>query len=393
MAQPKSFTVLNYNTFDSGEKTAENSDDEKFVSFDSHTSGRFMRFDSRLSDIIGPGPEASLDVDDVQAQIDGLENAVVQRMEARLVLISTMDIYLDSSTCGIVTSMTLHDLLTSLHSYSSDRIPRVGHSSAVREIHQHDLRYLSSRLPNQFEQPTFLIRKHVILMSLPPLRAVITAKKITLISPRGADRLLKQLHDYMREIVWGKGSPGITFELKAMDAIFSTAVSLLDQEFSDMLAKTNNLSEIFKKTKTMSSEQQEQTRALKNGVFALSAKVVAHQSLLQNLLSSQVDLSLTSLTLFEENPQLYWKPLEDEVRHSAQEVERMMESYLMDFGTLNTKLNVLNSQIQNSMDLMSFRLDTARNDLLVVDMSLAIISVVVTLGKFEKWGLWQKLNA
>jgi hypothetical protein len=66
----------------------------------------------------------------------------------------------------------------------------------IREIHLHDLRHLEHQF-NPHEEPTILIRRHAILISLNPLRAVITADKLMLIVPNGADSLLYMLHEHM----------------------------------------------------------------------------------------------------------------------------------------------------------------------------------------------------
>jgi hypothetical protein len=66
----------------------------------------------------------------------------------------------------------------------------------VTEIQYHDLRFLE----NQFQHilvPTVIVRKHAVLMSLNPLRAIVTADRLILIVPDGADSLLYMLHDFM----------------------------------------------------------------------------------------------------------------------------------------------------------------------------------------------------
>ena len=60
----------------------------------------------------------------------------------------------------------------------------------------HDLRYLENQF-HTHEEPTVLVRKHTVLISLNPLRAIVTADRMILIVPDGADSLLYMLHDYM----------------------------------------------------------------------------------------------------------------------------------------------------------------------------------------------------
>lgn len=48
------------------------------------------------------------------------------------------------------------------------------------------------------------------------------------------------------------------------------------------------------------------------------------------------------------------KPLSDELLNGNEEIEVMLESYLMDYNTLSTKLEYLRAQIQNAEDLVRF---------------------------------------
>ena len=66
----------------------------------------------------------------------------------------------------------------------------------VSEMQYHDLRYLENQF-HTHEEPTVLVRKHTVLISLNPLRAIVTADRMILIVPDGADSLLYMLHDYM----------------------------------------------------------------------------------------------------------------------------------------------------------------------------------------------------
>lgn len=47
------------------------------------------------------------------------------------------------------------------------------------------------------EEPMILVRKHAVLLSLSPLRAIITADRVILSVPDGADALLYILHNYL----------------------------------------------------------------------------------------------------------------------------------------------------------------------------------------------------
>jgi hypothetical protein len=67
----------------------------------------------------------------------------------------------------------------------------------IHEINLHDLRHLEYQL-SPHEEPKILIRRHAVLVSLNPLRAVVLADKMLLIVPDGAETLLSMLYNYIK---------------------------------------------------------------------------------------------------------------------------------------------------------------------------------------------------
>lgn len=82
----------------------------------------------------------------------------------------------------------------------------------VCEIQYHDLRYLENQF-HTHEEPTVLVRKHAVLISLNPLRAIVTADRMILIVPDGADSLLYLLHDYMHGMEVHSSAPATMLSL------------------------------------------------------------------------------------------------------------------------------------------------------------------------------------
>jgi len=119
----------------------------------------------------------------------------------------------------------------------------------IREIQYHDLRHLEHQF-NPHEEPTVLLRRHAVLMSLNPLRAVITADKLVLIVPNGADSLLYLLHEHMHAIVedddvFGTGNTS-SFEIRAYKAMLATVTSLHTQEYISCNSKVERILSKFR---------------------------------------------------------------------------------------------------------------------------------------------------
>ena len=255
----------------------------------------------------------------------------------------------------------------------------------IREIQYHDLRHLEHQF-NPHEEPTVLLRRHAVLMSLNPLRAVITADKLVLIVPNGADSLLYLLHEHMHAIVedddvFGTGNTS-SFEIRAYKAMLATVTSLHTQEYISCNSKVERILSKFRNLNSITVEFQEHLRMLKNTVSSQLVKTNAYQRLFKDLVDNDDDVALMNLSLLKEKPNLYIKPLQPEICNAHEELSILIESYMMDYNTLESKLQFLKAQITNAEELMSFRLDTARNELLIVDMSLAIVMCTLAGGTY-----------
>ena len=355
-------------------------------------------------DLIGPGPEATADLESIKAAVSSLRPYILKKRREHEQSVQVLEIYATGES-GYKSTMTLAELLVFVHKVASldsgntedagaagdegtssssregggglGRVPseskiasrkseadlggggRGGGTGSsrflgggAREVQYHDLRHLETQF-NVHEEPTILIRRHAILISLNPLRAIITANKILLIVPKGADALLYLLHDHMHGMVEDKEvnvSPAP--ELRFFHAIFSTAVSLHTQEYVHVCSRVEKVLQRFKQLKSVTIDVQEHIRILKNSVSSQYVKVNAYRRVLRELLDSPDDIALMNLSLLKEKPGLYARPLQDEILHSSEEYTILIESYLMDYNSLETKLAFLKAQITNAEELV-----------------------------------------
>ena len=75
-------------------------------------------------------------------------------------------------------------------------------------------------------------------------------------------------------------------------------------------------------------------------------------------------------------------PLSNEILSSHEEMELLLESYLMDYNYLESKLEYLKNQIVSSEALVLLRLDTSRNQLLIAETILSVITCCLAFGSF-----------
>ena len=382
--------------------------------------------DDDFADIIGPEHDETTSLESLKLVLASLKPYLVSRLQEKRQMVQVLEVYPTGET-GYKTAMTLsrlaqlvHELVEKIDNGSGDGggggggnstsaadrggrsamlmpapdsaadvrpktpIPFGGGSHDIREIHYFDLRYLENQF-NAHEEPMILVRKHAVVMSLSPLRAIVTADRIILSVPDGADSLLYMLHEHMHEIVEDTlgvldDSGVLPPEIRAYKALFLTIIAIHQQEYSSICKKVDKALKRFRSTNKITLEIRESIRVLKNTVEAQEIKVKAYQHLLKDLLNNSDDLALMNLSQLKENPKLYKKPLVPEILRCKEEVAEHLESSLLDYNTLETKLEFLRVQIENTNRLIFARLNTFQNDLLIVQVVLDCIMVALAVG-------------
>ncbi len=64
---------------------------------------------------------------------------------------------------------------------------------------------------------------------------------------------------------------------------------------------------------------------------------------------------------------------------SAQE---LLESYLLDFNSLSTSVSLCSSQVESAEDLVSLRLDTSRNELLIANTAMTVLACSIAFSAY-----------
>ena len=303
-----------------------------------------------FADIIGQGPDETSTLESLKVVLASLKPFLTRRLQEKRQMVQVLEIYPTGQT-GYKTAMNLSRLAQLIHEIVSKiddhrtaeadtnvareqfhdpvesstvegktdtgtpSIPLK--STDIREIQYYDLRYLENQF-NAHESPMVLVRKHAIIISLSPLRAIVTADRIVLSVPDGADALLYMLHEHMHEIV--EDTEGILDdsgflppEIRAYKALFLTIIAIHQQEYNSICKKVDKALKKFAAVNKITSEIRETIRVLKNSVEAQEIKVKDYQRLLKDLLRNQDDLALMNLSLLKARPYLYKKPLSLEI--------------------------------------------------------------------------------
>lgn len=229
---------------------------------------------------------------------------------------------------------------------------------AVNFFRLRDLRRLEQVQTNSYgagssESCVVLVRRHAVLFSLEPLRAIVMADRLILIVPDGADSVLQVVENYMRS--WNKGntavhsnpespisdpssprtSDSIPFETHAYDALFTMTMSIQSTDFRQIDADVQSILKLFnQKGCILPINKQEHMRTLKNTVTQMSSWLGNLRQALETVIDDDEGMALMNLTRLNDNPLLYRYPLSSEILGTHEEIEEMLESYLMDYTSL-----------------------------------------------------------
>jgi len=245
-----------------------------------------------------------------------------------------------------------------------------------------DLRWLESYVLDQ--KLTILVRRHLVIIVLDPIRALVMADKLILIVPPGADSLLGILHNFMSEwvpeAIINDTRVSIPFEFHAFEAVLTSVLALQSQQLEELQSNSHLLLSHMRELSMVPLKIQEQMRELKNSVSRMACNVINYQSALDELIMQDEEMALMNLSALKLNPSLYCTPLGEEIMSMHEEVEELLQSYNMQYTALASKLHVLQAEITNAEDLVSLRLDTSRNELLIANTAFSLRALCVGIG-------------
>ena len=285
---------------------------------------------------------------------------------------------------------------------AGDNDQSASYCSAANPLRLRDLRHLEPRYVDSDESASLLVRWHCVLVSLDPIVAVIMNNRVILIVPDGADSLIELVQDHM--MAWvddsksrtgkdGKnGKEGsddniqhdmVPFEAHAYDALLTTVSSLLVQEFGRLDKGVDAVLGQFKqKGCILSVDAQERMRLLKNQASRMLTRLASFQRAINDVVEDDESMALMNLSLLKVQPKLYRYPLSPSILGTHEEMEELLENYLNDYNSIESKLLYLKQQMQSAEELVSLRLDTARNQLLVSNTLFAILACSISFGSY-----------
>ncbi|EQC26555.1 hypothetical protein SDRG_15646 [Saprolegnia diclina VS20] len=250
-------------------------------------------------------------------------------------------------------------------------------------MHMRDLRQLDEVFTVSNE-PSLSVRRQAILLNADPIRAVILRDNCLVFLPSGADNLASKLDTLVQEHVKASNSERTPFELRALEVVLAAVCSGLVMD-GDALLPTAQAAVERMSRPDLPMGDMEALRALKKSLHENSTRVGAVRRMLVEALDKEDDLRRMQLTVLDTSP--VHETLATET------VEAIIETYLHDLYATQTRVALMLQRIQSTEDMVLLQLQTKRNSLLVVDLTLSMVATLVAVPNFVVGGFGMNLDS
>jgi magnesium transporter len=275
----------------------------------------------------------------------------------------------------LVKGLDLHNSSSAAHSTHSTHFSI---NTFVSVLKLRDLRRLDFNF-NPNEEKSFLVRRHIVLFAMDPLRAVIMWNKVILLVPQGADSILHRLSNNLNVDKFEKQT---AFEMHAIDALLRTLIDSEREIFLTLEEQISRTLQYFRNGSLLSIEIQEDMRMLKNQLSQIMNRLELCRNTLVELTEDDEEMALMNLSVLKLKPTLYRLPLSPEILATHDRVEELLETHLIDINAICSKISLLKTNIHNAEEMVSLRLDTSRNELLIANTALTVLSCGIGFGAY-----------
>ena len=224
-------------------------------------------------------------------------------------------------------------------------------------------------------KPALWVRHNAILVSLEQIRAIVLYNKLFLFDPdnpkvqKGVKIISERLDKTQEKDIDLSNMP---YEFRALEGILVNVCMNLEKDFASL--EPTILENLDDLPTRLTSRQLEELRSFKQRLSQFSARSQDVQRVLQDVLEE--DENMVNMYLTEKN--VYPKHIRSPVEH--EEIEILAESYLQVVDHLTNRAKLLDNAIDDTEDLVTIRLDTIRNRILFVELTLNIISLAFGAG-------------
>ncbi|ETV87159.1 hypothetical protein, variant 1 [Aphanomyces astaci] len=263
------------------------------------------------------------------------------------------------------------------------RIRQVGDTAVeIPTVHMRDIRKLDKMFSTSNE-PSITVRQQAILVNCDPVRAVIMRDCCFVFLPDGTDSLIAHLKSNFKLHI----ADASAFEFAALEAILATICCIFSTQCKQVIPLGRSALE--KMTKDESMSELESLRSIKNSMSVLESQLGGMRRLLMTLLENEADLHMMYLTKLCEDPKL----AQDLFYIDTEDVESILELYLQEIFSSQTRVALMAQNIVNTESIVMLKLDSKRNFLLSVDLSLTLLGTLIAMPTFIVGAFGMNLNS
>jgi magnesium transporter len=203
--------------------------------------------------------------------------------------------------------------------------------------------------------------------------------KVILLVPQGADSILNRLSSNLKV---DKSEKQADFEMHAFDALLRTLIDSEREIFLSLEEQIKRTLQYFRNGSLLSIEIQEEMRMLKNQLSQIMNRLELCRNTLVELTEDDEEMALMNLSVLKLKPALYRLPLSPEILATHDRTEELLETHLIDINAICSKISLLKTNIHNAEEMVSLRLDTSRNELLIANTALTVLSCGIGFGAY-----------
>lgn len=242
-------------------------------------------------------------------------------------------------------------------------------SLQLRDIRQVD--------PAFAAKPALWVRHTAIVVSLDGLRAIILFNKMFVFEPGREES--HQLMEVASKCVTRMATDGDRpqpFEFHALEGLLIFVAMRLDREFSQFKPYVEVY--LHQLPNKLSTKMLEELRKLKQHLKQLMLRANSVKAILEGLLDDDDEMANMYLSEKHYSSCGAAGPPRDSDEHS--EVEVLLETYLQVIDEIVNSAQLLDDAIDDTEGLVQIHLDTLRNHLLTVELSLSVVTMMCTCG-------------
>mmetsp|Transcript_3711 Transcript_3711/g.5061 ORF Transcript_3711/g.5061 Transcript_3711/m.5061 type:complete len:460 (-) Transcript_3711:264-1643(-) len=305
-------------------------------------------------------------------------------------------------------------------------------------LHPRDMRRLMTPF-GESNEPAIIVRRHVILLNIDPLKAIVLRDRLLVFVPEGSDSILLSLekrlrlqgdidefNDYTdndgdekpehstiiltkegdhlsqggtegdsqsyqsddffndeREDIGTRNWVDRSFELLAVDSTLDCVSTMMRDEVTqvenEVSAELSSLRSGSREGSFAIHEKQESLRKIKEKVQTMLHGSAAFVRALNLCLNEEEDLALMNLSRLISHPHLFIQPVDAiTLQEESDEPEIILEAYVQHGQSSINALTSLLSKIESIEDAVSMKLDTKRNQLLYINTFVSVLSTSIS---------------